>query len=589
MSSQYSDQVADHTPSVPVSSSPFRRSLNLSHSASSLLGRRFSRSSQNESSISQRRNTTASTTTTSNAMSPSSQDPKPTMHVRIVPNIENPSRSLIFDIVERDLEAHTYIKVGRFTDRSSSPNNMSFKSKVVSRAHCEIWLDSDGKLYLRDTKSSSGTFLNHVRLSPANQESRPTEIRDGDIVQLGVDYQGGQEEIYRSVKMRFELNRNRNRPLSFNMTAFNNLRNLTSLSAEHAIPAAHPTAPVVPTKPHLDSCTTQHLTLKSCDKNEVDECVICLYALAPFQALFVAPCSHTYHYKCIRPLLQSFPGFQCPICRTYSDLEASVAVEVEDLIETQRREETQTTPSASQVIEEVTEEENERIPALDSSSEEQQPPSSLEHSTTPAQPIPVTSASTEGQDPLSRTLVSSPTYYNDQSRSELLESQGRDRRTVIMPSEDTQAVEMAEACPLPSETTTNASQQQQQQQQQSSRRMGGSSLMEKIKMAFFEKRRAIVVPREQGRKRQNRTRPRSYPNVLQRFDFEEDEIQEPVPEVPNIPSSSANAPGTCYRSLSMQSALTTQTLSRQSTTHLAEIEELSEEGACIQRNSLVMI
>ena len=59
---------------------------------------------------------------------------------------------------------------------------------------------------------------------------------------------------------------------------------------------------------------------------ELDECCICLYALAPFQALFVSPCSHTYHFKCIRPLLLSYPGFQCPICRTYSDLEASVAI-----------------------------------------------------------------------------------------------------------------------------------------------------------------------------------------------------------------------------------------------------------------------
>ncbi|KAG0167824.1 hypothetical protein DFQ28_003229 [Apophysomyces sp. BC1034] len=507
------------------------------------------------------------------------------MHVRIVPNIENPSRSLIFDIVDRDLEAHTYIKVGRFTDRSSSPNNMSFKSKVVSRAHCEIWLDSDGKLYLRDTKSSSGTFLNHVRLSPANQESRPTEIRDGDIVQLGVDYQGGQEEIYRSVKMRFELNRNRTRPLSFNMTAFNNLRNLTSLSAEHAISAAPPTAPVVDTKPHLDSCTTQHLTPKSCDKNEVDECVICLYALAPFQALFVAPCSHTYHYKCIRPLLQSYPGFQCPICRTYSDLEASVAVEADELMETQPREDNQA-QGARQVMEEVTEEDGERVPV----DPPQQPLASSPEHSTHAQPIPVASAPTEGQDPLSSTLVSSPSCYTDQSRSEFRETLARDRRTVVLSTEDTQPMETSEISPQQSDTPTRVP--QQQQQQQSGRRIGPSSIMEKIKMTFFEKRRPTVVPREQGRKRQNRTRPRSYPNVLQRFSLEEGEVQEaggmPTSNIPSVPSSSAHTPGTCYRSLSMQSALTTQTLSRQSTTHLAEIEELAEEGACIQRNSLVM-
>ena len=83
-------------------------------------------------------------------------------------------------------------------------------------------------MYIRDTKSSSGTFLNHVRLSPAGNESRAVELNDGDMVQLGVDFQGGREEMYRSVKMRFELNRAvQSRPLSYNLNAFQNLRTLT--------------------------------------------------------------------------------------------------------------------------------------------------------------------------------------------------------------------------------------------------------------------------------------------------------------------------------------------------------------------------
>lgn len=64
----------------------------------------------------------------------------------------------------------------------------------------------------------------------------------------------------------------------------------------------------------------------------IEDCCICLYAIAPFQALFVAPCSHTFHYKCCRPLLQNHPGFLCPLCRTYADLEASVAVEASEVI-----------------------------------------------------------------------------------------------------------------------------------------------------------------------------------------------------------------------------------------------------------------
>lgn len=154
------------------------------------------------------------------------------------------------------------------------------------------------------------------------------EIRDGDIVQLGVDYQGGLNEIYRAVKMRFEINQTP-QSNSFNVSAFNNLRQFTASSL---------------VDPQTATCSDAHMTDKSCISNsdnsaagggefQVDECCICLYALAPLQALFVAPCSHSYHFKCIRPLLQSYPGFQCPICRTYSDLEASVAIEPEEVAE----------------------------------------------------------------------------------------------------------------------------------------------------------------------------------------------------------------------------------------------------------------
>ena len=48
------------------------------------------------------------------------------------------------------------------------------------------------------------------------------------------------------------------------------------------------------------------------------------------QALFIAPCSHTFHYKCIRPLLDAHhPAFNCPLCRTFADLEEDVEVEVD--------------------------------------------------------------------------------------------------------------------------------------------------------------------------------------------------------------------------------------------------------------------
>lgn len=55
-----------------------------------------------------------------------------------------------------------------------------------------------------------------------------------------------------------------------------------------------------------------------------------LFSVTIRQALFIAPCSHTFHYKCIRPLLESHhPAFSCPLCRTFADLEEDVEVEVE--------------------------------------------------------------------------------------------------------------------------------------------------------------------------------------------------------------------------------------------------------------------
>ncbi|KAF9969940.1 hypothetical protein BGZ65_011506, partial [Modicella reniformis] len=110
-------------------------------------------------------------------------------HIRIVPHLDAP-RSLHFEVVDKDVPEGFVLKIGRFTDKQSLPNRVTFKSKVVSRGHAEIFTEQ-GKFYIRDTKSSSGTFLNHARLSPPGVESKPAQLKDGDVIQLGVDYQGG--------------------------------------------------------------------------------------------------------------------------------------------------------------------------------------------------------------------------------------------------------------------------------------------------------------------------------------------------------------------------------------------------------------
>ncbi|RDB16606.1 putative E3 ubiquitin-protein ligase dma1 [Hypsizygus marmoreus] len=240
----------------------------------------------------------------------------PSHKIHLVPHIES-RRSLRFDAIRRDLrEGDPPLRIGRFTDRSGlglaavnalGSNKLAFKSKVVSRAHAEIWVETGGKFFIKDTKSSSGTFLNHVRLGPANVESRPYAMKDGDILQLGVDYQGGTEDIYKSVKIRIEIGREWQAGANaFNTEALNNIKTLAvSPRSEGKLPIN--------------------------TKSKIPDCCICLFAVSIRQALFIAPCSHTFHYKCIRPLLETHrPAFSCPLCRTFADLDDDVEVEPDE-------------------------------------------------------------------------------------------------------------------------------------------------------------------------------------------------------------------------------------------------------------------
>ncbi|OTB17992.1 hypothetical protein K445DRAFT_56487 [Daldinia sp. EC12] len=232
-----------------------------------------------------------------------SHDVLPTIRFSAFYDSRSNRPSLSFTPISRTLPTgKETIKVGRYSERENhalvpintpSAAPVGFKSKVVSRRHCEFWFEK-GKWYIKDVKSSSGTFLNHIRLSAPGTESKPFPINDGDIVQLGIDFKGGEEMIYRCVKMRIELNRGwQSKPNTFNMATHKRLRDLTSTSASSA---------------------------------HAQDCSICLNAIAPCQSLFVAPCSHTWHYKCIREMLNgpSWPIFICPNCRATADLDAEV-------------------------------------------------------------------------------------------------------------------------------------------------------------------------------------------------------------------------------------------------------------------------
>ena len=144
------------------------------------------------------------------------QDQMPT--IRFIPHQDPRSTrpSLAFPATARTLpHEDCVIRVGRYSERDTNPNPppntpssapVGFKSKVVSRRHCEFWC-SQGQWYIKDVKSSSGTFLNHIRLSQPSVESKPFPVHDGDVVQLGIDFRGGEEMIFRCVKIRVECNR----------------------------------------------------------------------------------------------------------------------------------------------------------------------------------------------------------------------------------------------------------------------------------------------------------------------------------------------------------------------------------------------
>lgn len=59
-----------------------------------------------------------------------------------------------------------------------------------------------------------------------------------------------------------------------------------------------------------------------------------LFCVSVHQSLFIAPCSRAFPYERVRPmLLQLHPGFSCPLCRTFANLEEDVEVDNGDNVD----------------------------------------------------------------------------------------------------------------------------------------------------------------------------------------------------------------------------------------------------------------
>ncbi|CAI2176325.1 12346_t:CDS:2 [Funneliformis geosporum] len=94
------------------------------------------------------------------------------------------------------------IKIGRMTNKGTTPteSNGYFDSKVLSRNHAEVNYHNN-QVFIKDLKSSNGTFINGKRLSAEGKESNPIELRHGDELEFGVDIINEQDKklLFRKV------------------------------------------------------------------------------------------------------------------------------------------------------------------------------------------------------------------------------------------------------------------------------------------------------------------------------------------------------------------------------------------------------
>ncbi|KAG4108281.1 SMAD/FHA domain-containing protein [Neocallimastix lanati (nom. inval.)] len=105
------------------------------------------------------------------------------------------------------------LKVGRKISAKNPPEpyNGIFESKVLSRAHAEIWNDK-GRILIKDVGSSNGTFINGKRISEEGQQSASFELHTGDVLEFGIDIKNeeGDDILYRKVSAKKQIEKAEN-------------------------------------------------------------------------------------------------------------------------------------------------------------------------------------------------------------------------------------------------------------------------------------------------------------------------------------------------------------------------------------------
>eukprot|EP00091_Calanus_sinicus_P019519 TRINITY_DN4931_c0_g1_i4.p1 TRINITY_DN4931_c0_g1~~TRINITY_DN4931_c0_g1_i4.p1 ORF type:complete len:444 (-),score=147.93 TRINITY_DN4931_c0_g1_i4:96-1364(-) len=100
-----------------------------------------------------------------------------------------------FKFSDRVLSLDTPSTIGRSGGKEpSASHNAIFDSKVLSKSHA-VLLCGESSIYIIDTGSSNGTFVNNIRLSKAGKESAPTEVFTGDILKFGSEVEDKNKKV----------------------------------------------------------------------------------------------------------------------------------------------------------------------------------------------------------------------------------------------------------------------------------------------------------------------------------------------------------------------------------------------------------
>ncbi|KPU75604.1 uncharacterized protein Dana_GF27806 [Drosophila ananassae] len=112
------------------------------------------------------------------------------------------AKSHKFETRSIPLQPNQECKVGRLIAKSkASEGNAIFDCKVLSRNHAMLWYTADGRFWVKDTKSSNGTFINDNKLG-----NDPAELHYGDIVKFGVEViENSRQEVHGCIIARVTL------------------------------------------------------------------------------------------------------------------------------------------------------------------------------------------------------------------------------------------------------------------------------------------------------------------------------------------------------------------------------------------------